>query len=596
MSTRPTGKIITRYGREWPLGATELDIELIMFREGYGPEQGGLGKFEHYRRITSALWPWVEQHAWWETFARTACEGHKYITIAGPGSSSKTFSAAQWAVVNWLCSPHNTMVICLSTTVELSRRRIWKDVTKFYRGAVDADGNPIKFPGKLIETPTPIIYLPEDPTAGKTSSISVLPTEKGKEAQTSAKLVGLKNPRVFIICDELNTVGQAVIDAMDNLSKNPMYQFIGLGNPQSHFDSHGLLCEPIQGWDSISVNDTHWKTKRGICIHFDGLSSPSITDNKKYTGIINQEMIDDQIEKDQGNTNTKGYWRMVRGFWPPDGTSDAIYTESFLMKFGALNKPQWLHTNFINLAFLDPAYKSGGDSYCLTFGQIGTLADKDPNTGQHIRALHISEQITLSPPASSSEPENFAIANAVRHACQSRFVTPYFFGLDTTAGGYILADIIEQTWGRGIFRLDFSGNASDKPASITNPSIRAKDKYKYKVTEIWFTAIDFIKASMIRGIPPKCAQQLQSRKFSHLPGGLVQVESKKDMKSRIGHSPDEADSMLGLLQLAIERANFLPSHSIHGFQYTTFNNQSHNDFLSTAQQLDPTAFSDPFEA
>ena len=86
-----------KYGRIWPIGTTDVTIELVAFRENYGPERGGLGKFGHFRRVVELLWPYdakkhkngFQWNPWAERIFEEACR-HNYLGISGPKSSSKT--------------------------------------------------------------------------------------------------------------------------------------------------------------------------------------------------------------------------------------------------------------------------------------------------------------------------------------------------------------------------------------------------------------------------------------------------------------------------------------------------------------------------
>ena len=107
---------LTMYGRTWPEGAGKLEIELLCFKWGLRPEQGGLGKFQHFKNVVDILWPYHKTrnkngfcwHPWAERMIQAACE-QDYLAVSGPKSSGKTATFALWGLVNWLCAPHETV-------------------------------------------------------------------------------------------------------------------------------------------------------------------------------------------------------------------------------------------------------------------------------------------------------------------------------------------------------------------------------------------------------------------------------------------------------------------------------------------------------
>lgn len=83
-----------KYGLQFPTGTTDATIELFCFKQGRTPDQGGLGKFEHFKNATDLLlntgkstrnfvWTPEAEDIIWE-----ACE-NKYLAVGGCASSGK---------------------------------------------------------------------------------------------------------------------------------------------------------------------------------------------------------------------------------------------------------------------------------------------------------------------------------------------------------------------------------------------------------------------------------------------------------------------------------------------------------------------------
>lgn len=82
-----------------------------------------------------------------------------------------------------------------------------------------------------------------------------------------------------------------------------------------------------------------------------------------------------------------------------------------------------------------------------------------------------------------------------------------------------------------------------------------KDKYNNKASEMWDVIREELDANFsnyLQGKKPtiqlpkddKLIKQLSNRKYSVDSKGKIQIESKKEMKKRIGQSPDCADAVI----------------------------------------------------
>ena len=246
---------IEKYGKSWPDGAGDLDIELLAFKMGLKPEDGGLGKAQHFKNVVNLLWPYHKTknkngfhwHPWAEWMIERACE-ENYLAISGPKSSAKTSTMAMWGLVNWLCAPHETLVLVTTTSVREARKRLWGSIRERY---MQVPG----LPGKLVDSMGKIVLdISESGEASDRSSITLVPSSPDKEKEATAKLIGLKNKRVFLIIDEATDVTNYVFEAISNLNANPQFQCVALGNFNSQYDPFGVFSTPKDGWNSITVD------------------------------------------------------------------------------------------------------------------------------------------------------------------------------------------------------------------------------------------------------------------------------------------------------------------------------------------------------
>lgn len=546
--------MIIRYGYEFPDTFTDLAIELFCFRVKRREDQGGLGTAGHFTNVVDILWNHSKSpkrfdwHPWAEKMRDRACD-HKYLSIAGCASSGKTDFGAVWAIVNYLSDPLNTSVLVTSTTLKDSRKRIWGSVRDYWTAVPG-------LPGKLLDSYGEIKPTGPNgkPVTGKTG-ISLLSAERKREKEAIGKMIGFKSQRVVVIADELPELSEAVLEAaFSNLSNNPEFQLIGLGNPASYYDAFGVLSEPRHGWASINASMDEWETTSGFCVRFDAERSPNVLaqDDSLYPWMIGPAKLAEAQKK--YSKDSKHYWRMYRGFWCPTGGDDGIYSETDVVKHRADQPAIWKNPP-TPVAALDPSFSSGGDRTILYFGWYGENADGLPT-------LCYDHYEVLSEDVTSEEPRSYQIVRQLREACEANNVLPQNVAYDSTGAGAPFGDVVDKEWSSRVMRVHFGGKASDRPVSATDPT-PSHDRYANRVTELWFSAKEFLATNQIKGIPRALTQEMCARTYTTEKGAhtRLRAEPKADMKMRTGESPDIADAAFILLELCRERLGMSPDRS-----------------------------------
>lgn len=538
--------MIEKYGVTFADGATEAAIELWM---SFDINQGGvslhqaegfLGAFNHLQRAIDIIWNsngrnmliWNE---WTELMMRSFIENRE-IPVSGPSASWKSTCAACYGVAFWMADPLRTKVIVSSTSLGGLRERIWKDILGFYRASKCGFGNVINHPNPKIQT------IKADDSTG----LHGIAVEQGDVNKAIDKIKGRHAPRVLVEIDEATGAQSAIVDVTMNLETGcERFQLIPIANPSSYFDEHGKLSEPENGWNSITVDSTTWKTKRGgLAVHLDGLKSPNVLAGyKKYPGMISQDDIDIAAKRD-GEFSPR-FWQERRGFWPPEGITKTVLTEAIIVKFHARDKPVWVGSK-VKIAALDVAFE-GGDQKPLGFINVGKIDDN----GTIHTVMCFDEVLYLKVDITSKEPIHYQITRQVREECKSRGVEPYYFGMDTTGEGGGTADILKREWSGDFLSVEFGGRASDRRISDINPR-KGWEEYANRVSELWYQFRRGVELDQVRGMPIEMATEFCQRNYE-VRGHLIIVESKTKMKARIGHSPDVADMGVIAYEVAIDR-------------------------------------------
>lgn len=547
---------------EYPYGLrsrkiySELDLELRCYIDNHPPEKGGLGAEGHFKRITEILWPEKKPHHFvWHPWADRMLAGavaNRYFGIIGCASSGKSDFGAVWAIVNWLCAPLDTLVLVTSTSLKDSRKRIWGAIAKYWHASS------VRLPGKMVDS---MGIIRTDDGSGKfvdTRGISLIAGEKKKEKEAIGKIIGSKNTRVFLIADELPELSEAILEAAySNLDVNPFFQLIGIGNFASMYDPLGVFVEPKTGYDSITPEDQEWETKRGWCLRLDGLKSPNILSGEDKWPIYNSKNLA-RHRANLGET-TSGFWRMVRSFPCPAGSEDVIYTEPDFVRGKVSYKPEWLEPP-VPVAGLDPSFTNGGDRSVLVLGYCGRDVEG-------VNIVWMERYVLLRENVMKTDvPRNFQIANMFMNECVKFGVLPINAALDATGAGSPFYDIVAQTWSKQVLGVQFGGYASNFRVAV-NDSRPAFEHYVNRVSELWYVGSNLMKFGQLRGMPNDLAREMKSRRYELVKGASsrIKVEPKRDMKERLGFSPDLADALFIMVDLCRTRLGLIAGNHSGGY-------------------------------
>ncbi len=515
------------YGLNFGATLSQLEIELYCFRINHQPEAGGLGRYPHFRNAAKILWPKLVWHDWLEKQIESLCE-NRWVSWAGCAASGKTFGSALYAMVWWLANPAQSVVVLTSTTAKMIRKRCWSNIQHLYSSC---DG---RFPGNMVDSKTTLQAVKGDDR----NAIFAIAVLEGSTTKAVANIQGIHAPRVLVIIDEATDTPEAAFEAAANLSKGcKEFQLLAIGNPNSRLDQHGRFSAPKHGWGAVSVESDEWETERGICVRFDGMKSPNIKAGKaKWEFLITAEQVE-QAQRYDGESSPK-FWAYTRGFWSPEGVCRTVLSETLCLKADAAGRHIFTSRSH-PVAGLDPAF--GGDRCILRFAELGDIADG--STG-----IQLGEIVTIPISAEDSDPIHYQISKQVREACAARGVAPQHLAIDATGEGGGLCDILAREWSPLIRRIEFGGNASERPVSQED-SRPSHDAYGNRVTELWFSVREWLMRGRLKGLDAATTVEFCHRLFSDTKRRIT-VERKAEMKGRIGRSPDLADATCLVVELA----------------------------------------------
>jgi hypothetical protein len=517
-----------KYGLAFDVQLNEIELELYAFRINHSPDRGGLGAFRHFKNVVAFLWPKMIWNPWLEKQIESLCE-NQWVCWAGCGASGKTYAASLYSMVYFLAAPLQTSIILTSTTAKMIRKRAWPVIQDLYRTCKGG------YPSHMVDSKTTLQAIRGDDK----HAIFAIPVLDGATSKAVANIQGIRSPRTMVIVDEATDTPEAAFEACSNLQKGTTeFKFLAIGNPHSKFDQHGRFAAPKSGWSGISIEDEEWETERGVCLRFDGLRSPNVLAGKtKYSFLISDDQVR-QAQKYDGEDSPK-FWKYTRGMWSPEGVCKTVLSENLVEKYRVMFPAVFVKKSHM-MAGLDPAF-NGGDRCVIQLGRYG-----DFENGKMGISLEKNEIIQID--AKSSEPVHFQIASRVRAICEENNVKPQHLAIDATGEGGGLCDILAKTWNPSIQRVEFGGKASDRPVSPEDHR-KSSEVYANKVTELWFSVRQWVINEQLRGMHHEAVIEFCERVFDDKKRMTI-IERKVDMKARTGKSPDFADAITLVVEMA----------------------------------------------
>jgi hypothetical protein len=534
---------VKKYGRDWPADFTPAHIELYCMVHNLGPSDSALGRDRHLRNAMLLLWPHVydgyaepgilkwrdelELLVWaWSKFKITAVLGH--------ASAAKTHTFGHIAAASFLGDAPNSIITLTSTHLSGLRKRLWADTEMACRSTIFGDIFDVRKHDMTIR-----------PQGSKEDKyvIEGIATDRGADAVEKIQGTHSRNHRYCII-DEAQGTPPAIFEAAANLMTDPDFRMGLLANPTKRFSEFGTWCEPVAGWHKIDPEvDLWWETKRGgVCVRLDGLKSPNIKHGRTiFPFLIRQDYID-RIGKSYG-VGSPRWWIFVRGWFPPEGLSGIIYPSNVLAK---AEKPIVFQFPPKRCAALDPAFE-GGDQCAIVLGEYG-----EAHGSRY--ALNITETSAIKVAVTEgSDPLDYLIAREVMRICQdpANPIAPEDFIMDVTGAGRGVAAILQKEWSHSIQRCNFGGSPTDRKLKTTDTET-AEDLFDRFVSELWWAGRAWMEEDLVGGIDlakKTLRDQLSAREYETVNEKKISIETKREMKLRLGYSPDEADGFTMLVEL-----------------------------------------------
>lgn len=309
---------------------------------------------------------------------------------------------------------------------------------------------------------------------------------------------------------------------------------------------------PIQGWNMADFAALYkWKSKEGWdVLRLDASLSENVVAQKiVYPGL---QTYEGYLKFVQGGGDTSAtYFCNARGWPPMKGAVNIVIQSEVPNKWRGeatfIEEPvKWLTA--------DLAYQ-GEDFPVATTGRYGLASGWTDQHGTQIVFMSHADIRQRQPKHVLQHDQQFKIANStdptecaieIKRLCENLGVKPEYCAVDATGNGFGTYSHLRKYWGP-VVAIFWNQKATDVKVLNEDP-MPASSLYGNIISEMWFTVRRWFEAGVIIISPlvntSPLFQQMITRRYLKVRAGLLQVEAKKEYKSRGNPSPDEADSFI----------------------------------------------------
>ena len=542
---------IRLYNRNWDL--SKFDRAMI---ENFCIQQtdawrnaAGTTLVQHYKSLFRLYWPEDDEHRW-EDSILDAILANQFTTIMGCAASTKTTTAAKFALCLYGAFPRGTSILISSTDMRGLELRVFGRIKELIGRAKELFE---WFPGYVIDSKKMVCTdnLDVEEIRDMRHGIICIPCLSSSGSFVGlGRYIGIHNERVIFIGDEFQLMQLSLIEAIPNLLNNKVFKAVFLGNPLAQGDPLDYVSEPRDGWASVGIpkKTIAWPTRymKGVCLNLPGLDSPNFDYSEdqpdKFPYMVGRRKVE-QIKESYGEESQQ-FCSQILGVRIAGLNARKVVTREICDKCGAFDKPVWDDATRTLIYSVDAAYGNiGGDRCMRMICEFG----KD-STGKQIFNVVSYRVVPVS--ALSPTPPDDQIAEFSKMECEQNGIPPENVFFD---GRTLLAAAFARIWSTKINPVDFGGPVTSRPVAAEmmidtdtgqKRLKRCDEHYSKFVTELWFSVLYTIQSGQFRGMTEDILQDGAPREWKTTHGNKVEIESKVDTKKRTGKSPDIFDALV----------------------------------------------------
>lgn len=522
------------------------------YATGKSGAKGGEGLYFHTKAAMDLLWPEDDWHRWAELALKAIIE-NEVVVFLGCSDSGKTWMMAKWAMVDWWASPDKTLTLVSSTEIRGAELRIWGTIKEFFNRGKE------RFPwlpGRSLESMHTITLqeIDEETELARSlkSGLILVPCISGGKYVGLGKFIGMKAPKggkLRHIGDETGAMQISFLDAYSNWIGKENFKGLMAANPLDPEGPEGIASQPIDGWPTfVDTEKTQmWRSKfyNALVVNFDGRDSPNLdysaTEPVKYSYLIGRKKLETEA-KTHGKDSWHFFWQCC-GKMKPGMMLNRVISREICIRHHALETTDWDDDRSTKIYPVDPAY--GGGDRCVG----GVIEFRRNLDGQEILRVGQPELIPIN--LKLDVPPEDQIAGYVKSRLTQLHIPVNHCGYDSFGRGTLGFSFAKMFGADTPVPIDAGARPTKRPVRfdlfIDDPTTgqkrlkRCDEHYSKFITEMWFSVREAIESEQMRELPEDVMAEGCLREYSIVQGNKIEVESKKDLKDRVGKSPDLFD-------------------------------------------------------
>lgn len=500
---------------------------------------------------------------------------NRYTAVPSGHEMGKSLVAAD--LIAWWIDSHpvgQAMVISTAPSFHQVAAILWREIGRTHKAG--------KLDGRINRSPTPTWILGDEPVGfGR----------KPADHEESA-FQGMHNRYVLVVIDEAGGVDKRLYDAIRSIVANENSRVLAIGNPDDPGSYFQEVCEPGSGWNVIRLDVL--RSPNFNKLEIEGTNP----DKVKYPltkALMEAEGIPYSTEKVslELSENLSGplYVEEALTAWcgvPIDAaqTHDATELRSLLLNRTADSPlftskvrglfPSATATGVIPLGWIQRAVDRWQD-----WQDAGADNEKVPNPTRRVVGVDVAYGGMDETVVAVRFGDAIRRLYRYRNADTRETAAEAAIHLHET-GTVAVVDVIGI--GAGVFDTLRAWRKSNKHVADVVPfnaaaSTSRKDKigqFKFKNDRAaaWWRMRELLDpargSTVMLPNDQRLIQELSAVKYKYLAGGVIQIESKDDIKKRLGRSTDSADSVIQAFWVdGLEYRELPPTKGRSGYEYNS---------------------------
>lgn len=560
----------------------DLEVHLFLYYDEFNT---GIPREEHFWRAASLRWPTKRRkdggqqgalcrNPWNERVIWAMCN-YSLIKLMGGSGQGKTTTPMAVMLMIWdhfIETPTGARMCFSSVDENKLTRAAWSILGNLYRatrkgiskyaGRGDMRAS-LKITRPNMGGTTQEGYSRDFSTDGKGIMEGILVGGSEQQAHKRIdKMTGAHVPTALcFLLDEYQSMPVSPMEACFNLSTHPKFFWVfQAGNPNGYDDPLGQECIPRGGWDMVTSEVEEWESvdaygRVGIVLHFNNEKSPGYDDPVKYWYMPTVAKMQRAYPTEVTRSSVQ-YFRMWKGWFPPDVLQSTVFNEKTLRVTGASSDPE-IDTSYpvFTAASFDSAPASHDRSQLTIFHQA-----VEKGTGRRI--IYFAKSIEV--------PKTYA---ETYYRDTARFLVECFRREGIKSGDIILDNTGSHGFGEELMRLGYYSigvkyqSGPSKELIDVNTEKMASEEATNLIAEAALLADRYVINGQVRGLTKDFCdvqKELCSRRWKETNNrGKAQLEDKELFKDRMGFSPDLFDTVLQACYFARHEWKMVPGAQEH---------------------------------